>query len=357
MLKITRLKRKEAVYDITVANTENFFANGVLVHNCVEITLPTSPVSVDDPSEGEVALCTLSAINWGMINKPEEFEAPCRLAVRALDNLLSYQDYLIDPALRATYGRRPIGVGITNFAYFLAKRGLKYNQQAVDTVHRFAEAWSYYLIKASADLAIERGACPYSDQTKYHSGILPIDTYKKEVDTLCVPSYNMDWEQLRNQLRQTGIRNSTLMAIMPTETSSQIANATNGIEPPRALVSFKQSKHGSMAQVVPGIYHLKNKYDLLWNQPSPEGYLILMAVLQKFVDQAISVNTSYNPKSFPGGEIPLSQVIRDILTFYKYGGKCLYYANTYDGAGDNADQPESILEDQVDETICESCVL
>jgi ribonucleoside-diphosphate reductase alpha chain len=355
MLKITRRVKREPVYDITVENTENFFANDILVHNCVEITLPTSPVSVSDPASGQIALCTLSAINWGLINKPEDFEKPCRMAVSALDALLDYQEYPLEAARSATHDRRPLGIGINNLAYFLAKRGLKYDRNALETIHEYAEAWSYYLIKASADLAEGKGAAPLSDQTKYHRGILPIDTYRPSVDDLVKPEYKYDWEALREQLKRTGIRNSTLMAIMPSETSSQIINSTNGIEPPRALVSYKQSKHGSLAQVVPGYHHLKNKYDLLWDQVTPEGYLDVVAVLQKFIDQSVSVNTSYNPAHFPGGEIPYSQIVSDVLTFYKYGGKCLYYANTNDGATDQIDELPKLVDQVDDDGDCETC--
>ena len=324
---------------------------------CTEITLPTNPVSAEDPSVGEISLCTLSAINWGLVNKPEDFEKPCRLAIRALDALLDYQHYPVQSAKTATMNRRPLGVGIINLAYFLAKRGLKYDQAALETVHEYAEAWSYYLIKASADLAEEKGACLLSNQTKYHSGVLPIDTYKREVDNLVAPEYKMDWDGLREQLKNTGIRNSTVMAVMPAETSAQISNATNGVEPPRSLVSYKQSKHGVLAQVVPGIHHLKNKYDLLWDQKTPEGYLQIMAVIQKFVDQAISVNTSYNPENFPNEEIPYSQIVKDILTFYKTGGKCLYYANTNDGSDDEREEADLPSDELQDDEQCDSCVI
>jgi ribonucleoside-diphosphate reductase alpha chain len=322
---------------------------------CAEITLPTEPVSAADPEDGEIALCTLSAINWGLINKPEDFEKPCRLAVEALDALLDYQQYPLEAARKATMWRRPLGVGINNLAYFLAKRGLKYDSAALETVHEYAEAWSYYLIKASADLAERKGAPPRACDTKYHQGILPIDTYKTSVDELVKPVYHMPWDALREQLGRTSIRNSTLMAAMPSETSSQIINSTNGIEPPRALVSYKQSKHGSLAQVVPGIHHLKNKYHLLWDQATPEGYLMVMAVLQKFIDQSISVNTSYNPANYPGGEIPYSQIVKDLLMFYKYGGKCLYYANTFDGATDQIDELPKLADQVVDDEECETC--
>ena len=323
---------------------------------CAEIALPTKPLNdINDP-EGEISLCTLSAINWGLINKPEDFEKYCDLAVRALDSLLDYQDYPINAAQLSTWNRRPLGVGIINLAYFLAKRGLKYDDDALATVDEYAEAWSYYLIKASADLAAEKGAIPKNNETKYGHGITPNQTYKADVDTLVPNVERMDWNGLRAQLKETGIRNSTLMALMPAETSAQISNSTNGIEPPRALVSYKQSKDGVMAQVVPGYHHLKNKYDLLWDQKSPEGYLKIMAVLQKYIDQAISVNTSYNPEHFEDGKVPMSQLIKDVVTFYKFGGKHLYYNNTHDGAGELKDEMPDLpsgFDDDPDE--CDSC--
>lgn len=311
---------------------------------CCEINLPANGLnSYSDTEHGEISLCTLAAINWGMINDPKDFEKYCDLSVRALDALLDYQNYPVPAAEVSTYNRRPLGVGIINFAYFLAKRGLKYDEGALATVDEYAEAWSYYLIKASNDLAKSKGATPKCYETKYGLGIVPIDTYKKEVDELVKPKERMDWKGLRKDLREFGIRNSTLMALMPAETSAQISNSTNGIEPPRALVSYKQSKDGVMAQVVPGIHNLKNKYDLLWDQESPEGYLKIMAVLQKYIDQGISVNTSYNPEFYEDNKIPMSVMLKDLITFYKYGGKQMYYFNTNDNAGDSSEDD------------CESC--
>jgi ribonucleoside-diphosphate reductase alpha chain len=326
---------------------------------CTEINLPTKPLTNSEDENGEISLCTLSAINWGLINTPKEFEKYCDLSVRALDALLDYQAYPIPAAEISTKNRRPLGVGIINFAYFLAKRGLKYDDSALETVDQYAEAWSYYLIKASANLAVEKGSIPKNNETKYSKGILPIDTYKKEVDELIPATQRMDWAGLRGQLMMTGIRNSTLMALMPAETSAQISNSTNGIEPPRALVSYKQSKDGVMAQVVPGIHHLKNKYDLLWDQKSPEGYLKICAVLQKYIDQGISVNTSYNPENYEDHKVPMSEMIKHLIMFYKYGGKQLYYFNTFDGAGEMKEDPiitnESVSDEFGDEDDCESC--
>ena len=325
---------------------------------CCEIDLPTKPLESPDDESGEISLCTLSAINWGLINDPTEFEKYCTIAVRSLDALLDYQGYPVPAARESTFNRRPLGVGIINLAYFLAKRGLKYDEGALATVDEYAEAWSYYLIKASADLAAEKGSCLRSDETKYHTGILPIDTYKKDVDDLVPHNERMPWEDLRNAVRTNGIRNSTLMALMPAETSAQISNSTNGIEPPRALVSYKQSKDGVMAQVVPGYHRLKNQYDLLWDQKSPDGYLKICAVLQKYIDQGISVNTSYNPEHFEESKVPMSQLIKDMVTFYKYGGKQLYYNNTHDGSGEmKEEEPKELEMIDPDAGECESCVI
>jgi len=322
---------------------------------CCEIDLPTKPMNSYNDGSGEIALCTLSAINWGLINDPSEFEKYCDLAVRALDELLTYQEYPILAAELATNDRRPLGIGIINLAYFLAKRGLKYDESAHEIVDEYAEAWSYYLIKASNNLAKEKGMIPLNHETKYSFGILPIDTYKKAVDELVEPKQRMPWNNLREDLKDYGIRNSTLMALMPAETSAQLSNSTNGVEPPRALVSYKQSKDGVMAQVVPGYHHLKNKYDLLWDQKSPQGYLKICAILQKYVDQGISVNTSYNPQHFEDQKVPMSEMIKDLVTAYKYGTKQLYYFNTNDNSGEIHHSSPLPAED--DDEQCDSCVI
>ena len=333
---------------------------------CCEIDLPTKPLKSYDDRSGEISLCTLSAINWGLINETYEFEKYCNLTVRALDELLDYQGYPISAAERGTLGRRPLGVGIINLAYFLAKRGLKYDESAYKVVDEYAEAWSYYLIKASADLAVEKGKIIYNSDTKYASGVLPIDTYKEAIDNLIEHKERLPWDELRTQLKQTGIRNSTLMALMPAETSAQISNSTNGIEPPRALVSYKQSKDGVMAQVVPGYHHLKNKYDLLWDQKSPEGYLAICGILQKYIDQGISANTSYNPEHFEDNKVPMSVMITDLVTAYKYGLKQLYYFNTFDGAGEMKEDDhhtyytgteQSQVIEGIDDEDCDSCTI
>lgn len=308
---------------------------------CCEIDLPTKPLKDINDEEGEISLCTLGAVNWGNIKTPAGFAKPAKLLVRALDELLSYQEYPVIAAEISTMNRRPLGIGIVNFAYWLAKNNSTYTEPNLELVDEWAEAWSYSLIKASADLAVEKGTMIKSDDSLYCKGILPIDTYKKAVDELVTPNYKQDWDGLRAQLKETGIRNSTLMALMPSETSSQISNATNGIEPPRALVSVKQSKDGILKQVVPGIHHMKRKYELLWDQKSPEGYLKICAVLQKYIDQGISVNTSYNPRNYEEEKIPMSTMLQDILMFYKYGGKQLYYLNTNDGATDEEEDCDS----------------
>lgn len=323
---------------------------------CCEIDLPTKPLNdINDPN-GEISLCTLAAINWGKIREPSDFERPCTLAVRALDELLDYQDYPVLAARNSTMARRPLGVGIINLAYWLARNDLSY--QNIDTdglnkLHQYAEAWSYYLIKASVDLAKEKGAPSKSNETKYSQGIFPIDTYKRDMDELTTEGYHQKWEELRSNAKTYGIRNSTLMALMPSETSAQISNATNGIEPPRSLVSVKQSKDGVLKQVVPEVRKLKKKYDLLWDQKSPEGYLKICSVLQKFIDQGISVNTSYNPRFYEDEKIPMSEMIKHLLMFYKYGGKQLYYFNTNDGAGEYEEKP--LASGEVSEEDCESC--
>ena len=332
---------------------------------CSEIDLPTVPLNDVNDEDGRIALCTLSAINWGNVKSPHDFEKMCKLAVRGLDALLSYQGYPIKAARKATEEFRPLGIGIINFAYFLAKNDVGYSDpEALALVDEYAEAWSYYLIKASADLAEEQGACTRWNDLKSAQGRLPVDTYKRDVDELVAPQERMPWAELREQIKRTGQRNATLMALMPAETSAQISNATNGIEPPRSYVSVKGSKHGHLKQVVPEYRKLKNRYELLWDQKSPEGYLKLCSVLQKYIDQGISVNTSYNPQHYEDEKIPMSAMLQHLLMCYKFGLKQLYYFNTYDGQGEinvdtlveakNDKQELEILEDQ---DACESCVI
>lgn len=321
---------------------------------CQEIALPTVPMD-NVVENGEIALCTLSALNWGLFKKPEDMEPYCDLAVRGLDELLSYQDYPVKAAETSTVKYRPLGIGIINLAFFLAKRGLTYSDpDALKVIDEYAEAWSYYLIKSSVAISKEFGSCDL-DAVRYNKGIFPIDTYKKEVDELTLPTMKMDWEWLREEAKIHGVRNATLMALMPAETSAQISNSTNGIEPVRSLVSYKQSKNGVLAQVVPEIHRLKNKYDLLWDQKSPEGYIKIAAVLQRYIDQSISVNTSYNPAHYEDNELPFSELLRDLISTYRYGLKNLYYFNTNDGATDEMKEYEKPLPDLAEEDDCDSC--
>ncbi len=350
------------------ANTHSPFKEKIapikMSNLCTEIDLPTVPLMDVNDENGRIALCTLSAQNWGNVKSPHDFERICRLSVRGLDALLSYQNYPVKAAELATKEYRPLGNGIINFAYFLAKHHVSYSDpKALALVDEYAEAWSYYLIKASADLAKEQGPCEAWQNLKYADGILPIDTRKKEVDELVEHQERMPWRALREQILDTGIRNATLMALMPAETSAQISNATNGIEPPRSYVSVKQSKHGVLKQVVPEYRRLKNKYELLWDQKSPEGYLKLCAVLQKYIDQGISVNTSYNPKFYEDEKIPMSEMLKHLIMCYKYGTKQLYYFNTNDGQGEidvdkmSAKIEESQEAEYQDQEDCDSCVI
>ena len=326
---------------------------------CCEIDLPTKPLTHINDEEGEISLCTLSAVNWGVIKDFEEMNKVCKLAVRGLDELLDYQQYPVLAAELSTMKRRPLGIGIINFAYWMVKNDMTYQEPNLELIDEWAEAWSYSLIKASNKLAMEKGACPGTSETKYGLGITPNQTYKKDVDELVKHKERQNWKELRKNLKEHGIRNSTLMALMPAETSAQISNSTNGIEPPRGYISIKQSKHGVLKQVVPGFPYYKNKYDLLWDQKSPQGYLKIMAILQKYIDQGISVNTSYNPEHYEDEKVPMSVLIQDLLMFYKYGGKQLYYNNTFDGQGEIDINKEDKLPDleagELDDEDCESC--
>ena len=347
------------------ANTHSPFKEEIapvkMSNLCCEIDLPTVPLKDVNDEDGRIALCTLSAINWGNVKSPHDFEKMCRLAVRGLDALLSYQNYPVRAAELATEEFRPLGVGIINFAYFLAKNDVSYSDpKALVLVDEYAEAWSYYLLKASADLAVEQGPCTRWKDLKSADGRLPIDTSKAEIDELVPHQERMPWAELREQIKSTGQRNATLMALMPAETSAQISNATNGIEPPRSYVSIKGSKHGQLRQVVPEFRRLKNKYELLWDQKSPVGYLKICAVLQKYIDQGISINTSYNPRFYADEKIPMSEMLQHLIMCYKYGTKQLYYFNTMDGQGEididkmNAPLAVDVLEDAAE---CDSCVI
>ncbi|WP_218689046.1 class 1a ribonucleoside-diphosphate reductase subunit alpha [Psychrobacter sp. BF1] len=302
---------------------------------CMEIALPTKPLDNINDEAGEIALCTLSAVNLGKVEHVSDIEEPAELIVRALDALLDYQDYPVKAAENGSMRRRTLGVGVINYAYYLAKNGVRYSDgSALGLTHQTFEALQFYLLKASNKLAKEQGACPAFNETTYSQGILPIDTYKKDLDKICQEPLHLDWETLRTEITTHGLRNSTLTALMPSETSSQIANATNGIEPPRGLVSIKASKDGILKQVVPEIEKLGSQYELLWQMPNNDGYLKLVAIMQKFVDQSISANTNYDPTHFEGGRVPMKVLLQDLLTAYKLGVKTLYYHNTRDGAND-----------------------
>ena len=359
---VTERKDTGRIYLMNVdhANTHGAFIEAEApIHQsnlCCEIDLPTKPLNDINDADGEISLCTLSAINWGAVKSPDQMHKITNLAVRGLDELLDYQDYPVLAAKLSTMNRRPLGVGIINFAYWLAKNNTTYQDPDFELIDEWAEAWSYGLIKASNELAQEKGACPKNMETKYGHGITPNQTYKTDVDELVKHKERMDWKGLRTSLKEHGIRNSTLMALMPAETSAQISNSTNGIEPPRSYVSIKQSKHGVLKQVVPGYPRLKNKYDLLWDQKSPQGYLKIMAVLQKYIDQGISVNTSYNPEHYEDDKVPMSVLLQDIITFYKYGGKQLYYNNTHDGQGEiDITKDEPLAQGEIDDDDCDSC--
>ncbi|MDO5667247.1 MAG: class 1a ribonucleoside-diphosphate reductase subunit alpha [Alcaligenaceae bacterium] len=320
---------------------------------CLEIALPTKPLDDINDEKGEIALCTLSAFNLGAIESLDELEHLSDLIVRALDALLDYQDYPIKAAEIATMNRRTLGVGVINFAYYLAKNGARYSDGSGNGLtHRTFEAIQYYLLKASMNLSKEFGPCLAFDETTYSQGILPIDTYKKDVDVFCQEPLHLDWEALRSDIQEFGLRNSTLTALMPSETSSQISNATNGIEPPRGLITVKASKDGVLRQVVPEYRRLRHQYETLWNMPSNDGYLRLVGIMQKFVDQAISANTNYDPTRYSGGRVPMSELLKDLLNAYKYGLKTLYYHNTRDGAQD--DQGDLVNLSSAGEDDCES---
>ncbi|WP_064791404.1 class 1a ribonucleoside-diphosphate reductase subunit alpha [Shewanella woodyi] len=316
---------------------------------CLEIALPTKPLdNVNDPN-GEIALCTLSALNLGAIKNLAELEPLADLAVRALDNLLDYQDYPLIAAQKSSMNRRTLGIGVINFANYLAKEGVRYSDGSANNItHKTFEAIQYYLLKASMNLAKEQGACPAFHETTYSKGVLPIDTYKRALDNICDEPLHMDWETLRQDIVTHGLRNSTLSALMPSETSSQISNATNGIEPPRGLISVKSSKDGQLKQVVPDFEKYQYSYELLWQMPNNDGYLQLVGLMQKFVDQAISANTNYDPSRFDNQKVPMQVLLKDLLNAYKLGVKTLYYHNTRDGASDKHDDMVSVEKEDDD---------
>ena len=361
------------IMNVDHANTHSSFKDTVYMSNlCQEITLPTKPLQhIDDP-EGEIALCILSAINVGTLKELDDMDELCDLAVRGLDEIIDYQKYPVKAAEISTKARRSLGIGYIGLAHYLAKNGVKYSdKKALTKVHELTEAFQYYLLKASNGLAKEKGKCEYFDRTKYSDGILPIDTYKKDLDEVCSIKLKYDWDTLRNDIQQHGLRHSTLSAQMPSESSSVVSNATNGIEPPRGFLSVKKSKKGPLKQIVPQYQTLKNNYTLLWDMPSNEGYINIVAVMQKFFDQAISGNWSYNPTHFENNEVPMSVMLQDMLKTYKYGWKTSYYQNTYDFKSDpseeeiktettNSFEPQVGLPDGKpleDEEECEACAI
>ena len=351
--------------NIDHCNTHSSFKDKVYMSNlCQEITLPTYPLQHIDDHLGEIALCILSAINVGKVQSDRELEDLCDLSVRALEELIDYQEYPVKAAETATKARRSLGIGFIGLAHYLAKLGFKYDsQEAWDAVHKLSESFQYYLIKASNNLAKEKGHCENFGRTKYADGILPIDTYKKDVDEISNPKYQHDWEALRESILEHGLRHSTLSAQMPSESSSVVSNATNGIEPPRDYLSIKKSKKGPLKQVVPSYGSLKNNYTLLWDMPDNTGYINIVAVMQKFFDQAISGNWSYNPEHFDDSEVPVSVMAQDLLTTYKYGWKTSYYQNTNDMKSDEMEEEKPNLEDLIkeintkEEEECESCTI
>jgi ribonucleoside-diphosphate reductase alpha chain len=352
------------IMNIDHCNSHSSFIDKVEMSNlCQEITLPTVPLQhIDDP-EGEIALCILSAINVGKVKDDEEFEELCDLSVRGLEELIDYQNYPVKAAEISTKARRSLGVGFIGLAHYLAKLGFRYDsQEAWDAVHGLTESFQYYLLKSSNQIAKEKGSCEYFNRTKYSQGILPIDTYKKDVDELSSIPYQHDWETLRTSILDHGLRHSTLSAQMPSESSSVVSNATNGIEPPRGFLSVKKSKKGPLKQIVPQYGTLKNNYTLLWDMSSNVGYINVVAVMQKFFDQAISGNWSYNPENYENNEVPVSVMAQDLLNTYKYGWKTSYYQNTYDNKTDEIKESSKGVNDLIEEILslkgeedCDSC--
>ena len=351
--------------NIDHCNSHSSFKDKVNMSNlCQEITLPTDPINHIDSQDGEIALCILSAINVGKIRNLNEMENLCDLTVRALEELIDYQEYPVPAARRSTLARRSLGIGFIGLAHYFAKNGVKYDsQEAYDLTHKLTESFQYNLLRASNNIAKEKGACDAFHRTKYIDGILPIDTYKQEVDELVTVSYQYDWDSLRDDIAEWGLRHSTLSAQMPSESSSVVSNATNGIEPPRDYLSVKKSKKGPLKQIVPQFTTYKNNYTLLWDMPSNEGYINVTAIMQKFFDQAISGNWSYNPENYPDNEVPVSVMANDLLTTYKYGWKTSYYQNTYDNKKDvdaeSTARTEQLINDILhgteSEEDCDSC--
>ena len=350
------------IMNLDHCNSHSSFKDKVEMSNlCQEITLPTKPLQHID-GEGEIALCILSAINVGKLRNLDELEELCDLSVRGLDALIDFQGYPVKAAEIGTKNRRSLGIGYIGLAHYLAKHKVGYDdQEAHQMVHNLTEAFQYYLLKASNQLAIEYGPCGYFDRTKYADGILPIDTYKKDVDDIVPNVLKYDWESLRVSITTHGLRNSTLSAQMPSESSSVVSNATNGIEPPRGYLSTKKSKKGPLKQIVPQYNTHKSHYTLLWDMESNDGYIKVVSVMQKFFDQAISGNWSYNPENYPDNEVPVSVMARDLLTTYKYGWKTSYYQNTYDNKTDEVEEEKPSIENLLNklekQSECDACAI
>jgi ribonucleoside-diphosphate reductase alpha chain len=367
--------------NIDHANSHSSFKDKVSMSNlCQEITLPTTPIQDLYDDQGEIALCILSAVNVGQLNDLNELENLCDLSVRALEQIIDYQDYPVKAAEVSTKKRRSLGIGYIGLAHYLAKNGVKYNEKSAwELVDRLSEAFQYYLLRSSCDIAMEKGKCEGFERTKYADGLLPIDHYKKEIDEIVPHKQRMAWESLRKDIAKYGLRHSTLSAQMPSESSSVVSNETNGIEPPRAMLQIKKSKKGPLKQIAPGFPKLKNDYTLLWDMPDNQGYINVVAMMQKYFDQAISGNWSYNPLHYENNEVPLSAMAQDMLMAYKYGWKTSYYQNTYDfkgeeedvqpaGIGDANDEegedvilepenPEAVISTTADDGECEACTI
>ena len=348
------------IMNLDHCNSHSSFKDKVSMSNlCQEITLPTTPIQDIHDEQGEIALCILSAVNVGGLNDLGELENLCDLSVRALEQIIDYQDYPVKAAEVSTKTRRSLGIGYIGLAHYLAKNGVKYSDpEAWTLVDRLSEAFQYHLLRSSCDVAMEKGKCDGFDRTKYADGLLPIDHYKKDVDKVVPHKQRMAWESLRKDIAKYGLRHSTLSAQMPSESSSVVSNETNGIEPPRALLSIKKSKKGPLKQIVPEFQKLKNEYTLLWEMESNEGYINVVAMMQKYFDQAISGNWSYNPLQYENNEVPLSAMAQDMLTAYKMGWKTSYYQNTYDFKGEEEEvQPAGLAavkdEDEGEDIILE----
>ena len=349
--------------NIDHANSHSSFKDKINMSNlCQEITLPTKPIQSLHDTQGEIALCILSAINVGILKDLDDLEELCDISVRASDEIIDYQEYPVKAAEISTKARRSLGIGYIGLAHYLAKHKVKYgDKEAWKLVDELSEAFQYYLLKASTNLAKEKGKCSYFDKTKYSDGKLPIDTYKKDVDDIVKRKLSYDWDGIRKSIRTHGLRNSTLSAQMPSESSSVVSGETNGIEPPRDYLSVKKSKKGTLKQIVPQYSTLKNNYTLLWDMPNNDGYIKIVAVMQKYFDQGISGNWSYNPANYDNNEVPVSVMAQDLLTTYKYGWKTSYYQNTNDGKSD--DEPKHSIgwhdetkpQVEQDEDDCDAC--